>query len=99
MPSELVTHDMNGVLDQKVLRVDEVARFLRISPQATYKLIHRGELPARKIGGVFRILDTDLEQYLENGAKYIPNPLPRDPEIIPRRRSARGDSPYRHLKL
>ena len=46
-----------------LLNVKEVAQILRITKQTVCALIRRGELPARKVGREYRLLDTDIEEF------------------------------------
>ena len=41
--------------EPEFLSVPEAAALLRIGERTTYKLVHRGELPALKLGGQWRI--------------------------------------------
>lgn len=52
-------------LDQEqVLTAEEAAAYLRLSETTVYRLLDRGELPGRKVGGQWRILRSALEAYL-----------------------------------
>lgn len=44
----------------EILKPDEVADFLCIHKNTVYKLIHRGELPAFRVGKSWRILQREL---------------------------------------
>lgn len=46
------------------LTVEEVAQELRVSKMTAYRLIHRKELPALKIGRNFRVLERDLDAFI-----------------------------------
>lgn len=43
---------------------EEIAKMLRVSPKTVYRLIERGEIVAHKIGGQFRVSDSDLQDFL-----------------------------------
>ncbi|GIW09775.1 MAG: molybdopterin-binding oxidoreductase [Dehalococcoidia bacterium] len=51
------------------LRPSEVARALNVSRFTVYALIHRGELPAIRVGGQYRIEATALAQFREAGRR------------------------------
>jgi PTS system nitrogen regulatory IIA component len=51
-------------MNSEVLTIDEVAKFLRVSPDTIYRLASRGELAGRKIGRIWRIPKSAVEQYL-----------------------------------
>jgi len=52
-----------------LLTVDEVAEYLRIKATTVRELIKRGELPAAKVGRVYRIKRTDVETLLSTEVK------------------------------
>ena len=56
---------MNYEDDGPVMTIHEVAGFLRFSDSKVYRLVKKGELPGRKIGGQWRIYKPVLEAYLE----------------------------------
>ena len=47
-----------------ILKVDEVAAYLRISRSSAYDLIKRGELPVVRVGGRIRITRHAIEDML-----------------------------------
>ena len=47
-----------------ILTVEETARILKISPFTVRELLKAGELPGRKVGRQWRILQTDLQAFL-----------------------------------
>ena len=52
----------NGTL----LTVDEVAKFLRLKPATIRSMARRGELPAIKLGRVWRFKRSSITQLLED---------------------------------
>lgn len=64
-PSTLHSTGM-PVLDDEMLTVEEVARFLRVPKSTVYKLARVGELPASKIGKHWRFLRRDIHEWLHN---------------------------------
>jgi excisionase family DNA binding protein len=46
---------------RKILTVVEVSEFLRLHPTTVYRLLRKGELPAFKIGGGWRVNQHDLD--------------------------------------
>jgi excisionase family DNA binding protein len=50
---------------REFLSLEEVADLLGVTYQLIYKLVRSGELPAARIGKVYRIGRRDLDQYLE----------------------------------
>jgi len=53
----------------RILTSEEVCRFLRISRQKFYRLVRKGEFPARKVGSEWRILKDDLRAYIRGERK------------------------------
>ena len=51
-------------LKSEILTAQEAAEFLKISTKLLYKLINRGEIPAKKVGNGFRIRRAALEVYM-----------------------------------
>jgi len=55
----------NGdISDAKFLTVAEVAGMMRVSKMTVYRLLHNGELPAVRVGRSFRVLESDVNEYL-----------------------------------
>ena len=48
------------------LSIEEVAALLDVNYQLIYKLVRDGEIPASRIGRVYRVSRADLEIYLAN---------------------------------
>ncbi len=43
-----------------IVSIDDVCKMLRISKQSAYMLIRSGELPAKRIGRIYRIRKADV---------------------------------------
>ena len=50
-----------------LLTVAEVADVLRVSNMTVYRLIKAGDIPALRVGKNYRIRQTDLSRFLEQG--------------------------------
>lgn len=48
-----------------LLKVDEVAARLRVTPRTVYYLIEKGVLPAYKLNGQLRVEEEDIQKALE----------------------------------
>lgn len=48
-----------------VLRPSDVSELLDLHPNTVYRLLQSGKLPARKIGGSWRIYRKDLINFIE----------------------------------
>ncbi|HCL91737.1 MAG TPA: helix-turn-helix domain-containing protein [Kiritimatiellia bacterium] len=45
--------------------LEQVAELLGVNYQLIYKLVRAGELPAARIGKVYRVVRSDLDRYIE----------------------------------
>jgi len=71
-----------GELDE-ILTLDEVARYLKVPERTVYDWAQRGEIPAGKIGTVWRFKKSELEQWVND--RLSTNKLvPRQSSINPR---------------
>lgn len=50
----------------KDLDVDQLATYLHTTPQKVRKLIDRGKIPARKIGGQWKVSEAEVHNWLED---------------------------------
>ncbi|MEP9362428.1 helix-turn-helix domain-containing protein [Nocardioides sp. CN2-186] len=50
--------------ESKFLTVAEVAGMMRVSKMTVYRLVHNGEVPAVRVGRSFRVLESDVDEYL-----------------------------------
>lgn len=51
-------------IDKDYLSLEEVADAMGVTYQLIYKLVRAGELPAARLGKLYRVSRTDLEAYL-----------------------------------
>jgi excisionase family DNA binding protein len=49
----------------QVLTVDEVAAYLQLNRLTVYRYIREGQIPAARIGKLYRVLKPDLDEFLE----------------------------------
>jgi len=52
--------------EKEFLSLEEVAEMLGVTYQLVYKLARRGELPALRLGKLYRVSRADLAEYLES---------------------------------
>jgi PTS system nitrogen regulatory IIA component len=63
------------VMDDDILTIDEVAKYLRVSERTVYDWAQRGEIPSGKIGTVWRFKKSEIEQWVNDrlaAEKMIP---------------------------
>lgn len=58
-------------MKENVLKVKDVADICQVCPKTIYREIKRGLLPATLVGKEYRILESDLREYL--GTNYLNN--------------------------
>ena len=52
----------------RIMNVDEVARYLRVVPDTIYRKARRGEIPAVKMGKVWRFPKETIDKWLNDAA-------------------------------
>ena len=53
------------MFDDGILTIEEVARYLRVSERTVYEWAQKGEIPAGKIGTVWRFRKSDISRWLD----------------------------------
>ena len=51
-------------MDGDILTIEEVAKYLRVSERTVYDWAQKGEIPAGKIGTVWRFKKTEVENWV-----------------------------------
>jgi len=59
-------------VENEVLTAQEVARLLRLSAKTVRMKAAEGELPAKKVGKVWRFVRSDIEAYLRHPTPTVP---------------------------
>jgi PTS system nitrogen regulatory IIA component len=54
------------MIDDDILTIEEVARYLRVSERTVYDWAQKGEVPAGKIGTVWRFKKTEIEKWVND---------------------------------
>jgi PTS system nitrogen regulatory IIA component len=52
-------------LDNEILTIEEVARYLRLTPQTIYKWAQEKRIPAAKLGKEWRFRKSIIDQWLD----------------------------------
>lgn len=50
--------------EAEVMTVKELCDYLRLTKKTILKLLNEGQIPARKVGGSWRILKGEVDKYL-----------------------------------
>lgn len=59
----------------EVMTVHDVSQYLKLAESTIYRLVRRGELPGRKVGGAWRFSRQEVEDWLRK------RPLPSETSI------------------
>ena len=62
----------------RVFTVDQAAEYLHVTPYTIRKWLRKGKIPGRKIGRIYRILETELEMVLRASKDDFPEFLEPD---------------------
>jgi PTS system nitrogen regulatory IIA component len=54
------------MIEEDILTLEEVAKYLRVSDRTVYDWVQRGEIPAGKIGTAWRFKKTEIEEWVNN---------------------------------
>jgi PTS system nitrogen regulatory IIA component len=54
------------MIDDEILTIEEVAKYLRVSERTVYDWAQKGEIPAGKIGTVWRFKKAEIEKWVNN---------------------------------
>jgi excisionase family DNA binding protein len=55
----------NQFANIRLLTLSEAAQLLQVSTRTLHRMIRSGDLPALKVGGQWRLRETQLQQWLE----------------------------------
>ena len=50
---------------ERILTADEVAEYLKVNIRTVYKLLESGELQGRKIGRIWRITESAVNDFIQ----------------------------------
>ena len=53
-------------MSDKIMTIQEVAKYLKLTEKTAYRLASDGKLPGFKVGGSWRFKKLDLEEWIEN---------------------------------
>jgi PTS system nitrogen regulatory IIA component len=54
------------MIDDDILTIDEVAKYLRVSERTVYDWAQKGEIPSGKIGAVWRFKKSEIEKWVDD---------------------------------
>ncbi len=60
---------MTSRMNQEIMKINDVAEYLKIAPSTVYRLIHQRQFPAFRFGGNYRISRAALDEWIERQAR------------------------------
>ena len=66
----------------EILTIEEVARYLRVSERTVYEWAQKGEIPAGKIGTVWRFKKDDIESWIDERLASSKTSVPKQHKIV-----------------
>ena len=70
-------------IDGSILTIKEVAEYLKVNDRTVYRLAGAKKIPAFKVGGTWRFVQSDIDQWIKNqtaGAESAAPSADRDAE-------------------
>ncbi|MDD6653809.1 MAG: helix-turn-helix domain-containing protein, partial [Treponema sp.] len=68
-------------MGDEILTIEEVAKYLRVSDRTVYDWAQKGEIPAGKIGTVWRFKKSEVERWVNEKLSSTSNIEKKDEEI------------------
>ncbi len=59
-------HIKEKIVEDNILTIDEVAKYLRVSERTVYEWAQKGEIPSGKIGTVWRFKKSEIEKWVND---------------------------------
>ena len=69
-------------MSSEILTIEEVARYLRVSERTVYEWAQKGEIPAGKIGTVWRFKKDDIESWVDERLASSKTSVPKQHKIV-----------------
>lgn len=58
-------------MNDKILDINEAAKFLKISKDTLYRLARRRQVPCKRLGGQYRFHSDVLDEFVRNGVNPV----------------------------
>ncbi len=59
-------------MSSEIMTIRQLAAYLQMSPTTIYHLVNKGELPGRKIGGQWRFIKTEIDNWIAGSRSSFP---------------------------
>ena len=69
-------------MEDDILTIEEVAKYLRVSERTVYDWAQKGEIPAGKIGTVWRFKKSEIEKWVNERLSSNIKKEENNPEVI-----------------
>jgi excisionase family DNA binding protein len=67
LPTCYNMREVNGMTDDRILTVQQAAELLQLNYETTRRYVLKGIIPGRKLGGTWRIVESDLKRFISEG--------------------------------
>jgi excisionase family DNA binding protein len=68
---------MNIATEERWLSLEEIATYLGIKKDTVYKWIDRKNMPAHKVGSLWRFRREEVDEWVRTGQAAEPKPAPK----------------------
>src|SRR5574344_2923862 len=69
------------IVEDDILTIEEVAKYLRVSERTVYAWAQKGEIPSGKIGTVWRFKKSEIEKWVNDRLSSSSKPAPQNMTI------------------
>lgn len=69
------------ILEDDILTIEEVAKYLRVSERTVYDWAQKGEIPSGKIGTVWRFKKSEIEKWVNDRLSASSHPVPANTPV------------------
>ncbi len=71
----IILQDLELEMEDDILTIEEVAKYLRVSERTVYDWAQKGEIPSGKIGTVWRFKKADIEKWVNDRLSSSSKPV------------------------
>jgi len=76
-------------MSEEILTIQEVAKLLKVADKTVYSMAQRGDLPAFKVGGLWRFRRLDLDAWITERVGRADHSSTRSTKVREKARSTR----------
>lgn len=71
----------NQFANIRLLTLSEAAQLFQVSTRTLHRMIRSGDLPALKVGGQWRVRETQLEQWVQHRENSVVDTIKKGEEL------------------